>query len=184
MQRQVLGRYAAQNGAKLTEQQLDEQLQTILKEVRRDPLTGAPEFPLYNQSILAEDGIQYVNMAKSFEGGRFKPSDLFKTENDVRKFQRLFGQKRDLRNTIASTMSDLATLTSKDTFYNNILKLNDDLIKQKRPGIFYDSPTAARSGLRNVIGGEDIITTKGGLNIKSPIGEDFYTNPLNGKVYI
>jgi hypothetical protein len=179
--KQVLGRYAAQNGARLTDQQLDEQLQTILKEVKRDPLTGSPEFPLYNQSILAEDGIQYINMAKSFEGGRFKPSDLFKKEEDVRKFQRLFGQKRDLRNTIASTMSDLATLTSKDTFYNNILKLNDDLIKQKRPGVFYDSPTAARSGLRNVIGGEDIITTKGGLNIKSPIGEDFYTNPLNGK---
>jgi hypothetical protein len=179
--KQVLGRYAAQNGARLTDQQLDEQLQTILKEVRRDPLTGSPEFPLYNQSILAEDGIQYINMAKSFEGGRFKPNDFFKKEEDVRKFQRLFGQKRDLRNTIASTMSDLATLTSKDTFYNNILKLNDDLIKQKRPGVFYDSPTAARSGLRNVIGGEDIITTKGGLNIKSPIGEDFYTNPLNGK---
>ena len=53
--KQVLGRYAAQNGARLTDQQLDEQLQTILKEVRRDPLTGAPEFPLYNQSILAED---------------------------------------------------------------------------------------------------------------------------------
>jgi hypothetical protein len=179
--KQVLGRYAAQNGARLTDQQLDEQLQTILKEVRRDPLTGAPEFPLYNQSILAEEGIQYINMAKSFEGGKFKPSDLFKKEEDIRKFQRLFGQKRDLRNTIASTMSDLATLTSKDTFYNNILKLNDDIIKQKRPGLFYDSPTAARSGLRNVIGGEDIITTKGGLNIKSPIGEDFYTNPLNGK---
>jgi hypothetical protein len=181
--KQVLGRYAAQNGKKLTDQELDDQLQTMLKEVKRDPLTGAPEFPLYDQSILANDGIkvQYLNMAKSFEGGRFKPSDLFKTEKDIRTFQRLFGQKRDLRNTIASTMSDLATLTSKDTFYNNILKLNDDLIKQKRPGVFYDSPTAARSGLRNVIGGEDIITTKGGLNIKSPIGEDFYTNPLNGK---
>jgi hypothetical protein len=178
--KQVLGRYAAQNGVRLTDQQLDEQLQTILKEVRRDPLTGAPEFPLYNQSILAEDGIQYVNMAKSFEGGKFKPSDLFKKEEDVRKFQRLFGQKRDLRSTIASTMSDLATLTAKDTFYNNILKLNNDLIKQNRPGIFYSNPTAARSGLRNTIGGEDIITTKGGLNIKSPIGEEAYTNPLNG----
>lgn len=179
--KQVLGRYASQNGVRLTDEQLDDQLKTILKEVRRDPLTGAPEFPLYNQSILAEDGIQYVNMAKSFEGGRFKPSEFFKKEEDVRKFQRLFGQKRDLRNTIISTMSDLATLTAKDTFYNNILKLNDDLIKQKRPGVFYDSPTAARSGLRNTIGGEDIITTKGGLNIKSPIGEEVYTNPLNGK---
>jgi DNA-binding transcriptional regulator YhcF (GntR family) len=178
--KQILGRYASQNGVKLTDQQLDEQLQTILKEVRRDPLTGAPEFPLYNQSILAEEGIQYVNMAKSFEGGKFKPSELFKKEEDIRSFQRLFGQKRDLRNTIASTMSDLATLTAKDTFYNNILKLNDDLIKQNRPGVFYRSPTAARSGLRNTIGGEDIITTKGGLNIKSPIGEEFYTNPLNG----
>jgi hypothetical protein len=179
--KQVLGRYASQNGVKLTSQQLEEQLQTILKEVKRDPITGAPEFPLYNQSILAEDGIQYVNMSKSFEGGKFKPGELFKKESDVRAFQRLFGQKRDLRNTIASTMSDLATLTAKDIFYNNILKLNDDLIKQNRPGIFYSSPTAARSGLRNTIGGEDIITTKGGLNVKSPIGEDAYTNPLNGK---
>jgi hypothetical protein len=178
--KQVLGRYASQNGVKLTSQELDDQLQTILKEVRRDPITGAPEFPLYNQSILAEDGIQYVNMAKSFEGGKFKPSQLFKKEEDIRSFQRLFGQKRDLRNTIASTMSDLATLTAKDTFYNNILKLNDDLIKQNRPGVFYRSPTAARTGLRNTIDGEDIITTKGGLNIKSPIGEEVYTNPLNG----
>jgi hypothetical protein len=178
--KQVLGRYASQNGVKLTSQELDDQLQTILKEVRRDPITGAPEFPLYNQSILAEDGIQYVNMAKSFEGGKFKPSELFKKEEDIRSFQRLFGQKRDLRNTIASTMSDLATLTAKDTFYNNILKLNDDLIKQNRPGVFYKSPTAARTGLRNTIDGEDIITTKGGLNIKSPIGEEVYTNPLNG----
>jgi hypothetical protein len=178
--KQVLGRYASQNGVKLTLQELDDQLYSILKNVKRDPITGAPEFPLYNQSILAEDGIQYVNMAKSFEGGKFKPGEFFKKESDIRAFQRLFGQKRDLRNTIASTMSDLATLTAKDTFYNNILKLNNDLIKQNRPGIFYSSPTQARTGLRNVIGGEDIITTKGGLNIKSPIGEEFYTNPLNG----
>ena len=178
--KKVLGRYASQNGVKLTSQELDDQLQTILKEVRRDPITGAPEFPLYNQSILAEDGIQYINMSKSFEGGKFKTSELFKKEEDIRSFQRLFGQKRDLRNTIASTMSDLATLTAKDTFYNNILKLNDDLIKQNRPGVFYRSPTAARTGLRNTIDGEDIITTKGGLNIKSPIGEEVYTNPLNG----
>jgi hypothetical protein len=178
--KQILGRYASQNKVKLTSQELEDQLYSILKNVKRDPLTGAPEFPLYNQSILAEDGIQYVNMAKSFEGGKFKPGELFKKESDVRAFQRLFGQKRDLRNTIASTMSDLATLTAKDTFYNNILKLNDDLIKQNRPGVFYRNPTAARTGLRNTIDGEDIITTKGGLNIKSPIGEEFYTNPLNG----
>jgi len=78
-------------------------------------------------------------------------------------------------------MTDLATLTSKDEFYNNMLNLNNQLIKDGRPGIFYNTPTAARTGLRNVIGGQDIITTKGGLNIKSPIGEDYYTNPLNGK---
>jgi len=179
--KKVLARYASQSGAKLTAQDLDDQLETILKEVRRDKLTGAPEFPLYNQSILAEEGIQYINMAKSFEGGTFKPSQFFKTEGDARSFQRLFGQKRDLRNTIINTMSDLATLTAKDEFYNNILKLNDDLIKQGRPGIFYNTPTAARTGLRNVIGGDDIITSKNGLTIKSPIGEDFYTNPLNGK---
>lgn len=177
----VLGRYAANNGVKLTEQELDDQLQTILKQARKDPLTGAPEFPLYNQSAMAEDGIQYINMAKSFEGGKFRPGEFFKTEKDIRSFQRLFGQKRDLRNTIINTMTDLATLTAKDQFYNNILNLNNQLIKEGRPGIFYPTPTAARTGLRNIIGGQDIITTKGGLNIKSPIGEDYYTNPLNGK---
>jgi len=179
--KKVLARYASQNGVKLTAQDLDDQLETILKEVKRDKLTGAPEFPLYNQSILAEEGIQYINIAKSFEGGTFKPSQFFKTEGDIRSFQRLFGQKRDLRNTIINTMSDLATLTAKDEFYNNILNLNNNLIKQGRPGIFYNTPTAARTGLRNVIGGDDIITSKNGLTIKSPIGEDFYTNPLNGK---
>ena len=177
----VLGRYAANNGVKLTEQELDDQLQTILKQAKKDPLTGAPEFPLYNQSAMAEDGIQYINMAKSFEGGKFRPGEFFKTEKDIRAFQRLFGQKRDLRNTIINTMTDLATLTAKDQFYNNILNLNNQLIKEGRPGIFYPTPTAARTGLRNIIGGQDIITTKGGLNIKSPIGEDYYTNPLNGK---
>ena len=179
--KKILSRYANEKGTKLTDLEVDDQLKTILKEARRDKVTGAPEFPLYNQSILAEEGIQYINIAKSFEGGKFKPGEFFKTEGDVKTFQRLFGQKRDLRNTIINTMSDLATLTAKDQFYNNILKLNDDLIKQKRPGIFYSSPTAARTGLRNVIGGEDIITTPSGLNIKSPIGEDYYTNPLNGK---
>jgi hypothetical protein len=130
---------------------------------------------------MAEDGIQYVNMARSFEGGKFKSGDFFRTEKDIKAFQRLFGQKRDLRNTIINTMTDLSTLTSKDEFYNNMLNLNDQLIKDGRPGIFYGTPTAARNGLRNVIGGQDIITSKGGLNIKSPIGEDYYTNPLNGK---
>jgi hypothetical protein len=177
----VLGRYAARNGVKLTDQELDDQLQTILKQAKKDPLTGSPEFPLYNQSAMAEDGIQYINMAKSFEGGKFRPGEFFKTEKDIRAFQRLFGQKRDLRNTIINTMTDLATLTSKDEFYNNMLNINDKLIKEGRPGIFYPTPTSARTGLRNVIGGQDIITTKGGLNIKSPIGEDYYTNPLNGK---
>ena len=177
----VLGRYAANNGVKLTAQELDDQLQTIIKQARKDPLTGSPEFPLYNQSAMAEDGIQYINMAKSFEGGKFRPGEFFKTEKDIRAFQRLFGQKRDLRNTIINTMTDLATLTAKDQFYNNILNLNNQLIKEGRPGIFYPTPTAARTGLRNIIGGQDIITTKGGLNIKSPIGEDYYTNPLNGK---
>ena len=177
----VLGRYAAKNRVKLTEQELDDQLQTILKQAKKDPLTGSPEFPLYNQSAMAEDGIQYINMARSFEGGKFKSGEFFKTEKDIKAFQRLFGQKRDLRNTIINTMTDLATLTSKDEFYNNMLNLNNQLIKDGRPGIFYSTPTAARTGLRNVIGGEDIITTKGGLNIKSPIGEDYYTNPLNGK---
>ena len=177
----VLGRYAAKNRVKLTEQELEDQLQTILKQAKKDPLTGSPEFPLYNQSAMAEDGIQYINMAKSFEGGKFKSGEFFKTEKDIKAFQRLFGQKRDLRNTIINTMTDLATLTSKDEFYNNMLNLNNQLIKDGRPGIFYSTPTAARTGLRNVIGGENIITTKGGLNIKSPIGEDYYTNPLNGK---
>jgi hypothetical protein len=177
----VLGRYAARNGVKLTEQELDDQLQTIIKNAKKDPLTGSPEFPLYNQSAMAEDGVQYINMAKSFEGGKFRPGEFFKTEKDIRSFQRLFGQKRDLRNTIINTMTDLATLTSKDEFYNNILNLNNQLIKEGRPGIFYSTPTAARNGLRGVIGGQDIITTKGGLNIKSPIGEDYYTNPLNSK---
>ena len=145
--KQILGRYASQNGVRLTDQQLEEQLQTILKEVRRDPITGAPEFPLYNQSILAEDGIQYVNMSKSFEGGRFKPGEFFKKESDVRAFQRLFGQKRDVRNTIINTINDLSNLVAKDKFYSNIDDLSQALIKEGKPAIVY--PTRLQA-LRNM----------------------------------
>jgi hypothetical protein len=178
----VLSRYAARNGVKLKEQQLDDQLENIIKNAKKDPLTGSPEFPIFDKSIMAEDGlIQNINMAKSFEGGKFKSGKFFKTEKDIEAFQKLFGQEKDLRSTIINTMADLATLTAKDEFYNNMLNLNDKLIKEGRPGIFYNTPDEAIDGLRNVIGGKDIITTKGGLNIKSPIGEDYYTNPLNGK---
>jgi hypothetical protein len=65
-------------------------------------------------------------------------------------------------------MQALAGVSARDEFYNTILK-NGKLV--------FDTPGAARNALPN----REIMRGRNGLQIKSPLGEQVYTNPLNGK---
>jgi hypothetical protein len=127
--------------------------------------------------MLDDTATQLVNIADNTKGGKFIPSELIKTPADLRNLQRLFGQKRDVRNTIINTINDLSNLVAKDKFYSNVDELSQALIKEGKPAVVY--PTRLQA-LRN-IPNQNIIADKNGLQIKSPLGEEAYTNPLNGK---
>ena len=173
----VFEKYAKQNGIELSAQDLDDIITDVIKNVRMNPLTKTPEFPMTVLSVLDDNATQLINIADNVKGGQFKPTTLIQAEGDLRAFQRFFGQKRDLRNTVINTMSDLAALTAKDRFYNNIYKQSQALIAAGERAIVYPTRISAIRNLRN----QNIIADKQGLQLKSPLGEATYTNPLNGQ---
>jgi hypothetical protein len=112
----VFDRYAKDNNITLTASDLDDLVDDVIKNVRLNPLTKTPEFPLTQLSVLDDTATQIINIADNIKGGKFKPTTLIQSEKDLRAFQRFFGQKRDLRNTIINTMGDLSALVAKDDF--------------------------------------------------------------------
>ena len=173
----ILQRYARANGKKFTPEELDIQIEDILNNVRMNTSTLTPEFQLTKLSVLDDVATQNINIADNFVGGKFKPNELIKTEKDLRAFNRFFGQKRDLRNTIINTMHDLSALSARDKFYNNIAKLSESLQKEGKQAIVYNTRNEALANYRY----QPVVSGKNGLQIKSALGESVYTNPLNGK---
>jgi len=173
----VLARYAKGNGKNLNANELDDIMNDIISNVSFNEVTKTPQFFIGEQSVLSDKGTQLINIAKNMKGGKFTQSELIKTPEDLRAFQRLFGQKRDIRNSVVNIMNDLSTLDARNKFYDNILKLSDEAIKNGERAVVYPTYNSAVSGLKN----RPIIKSKQGLQIESPLGEDIYTNPLNGK---
>jgi hypothetical protein len=170
-------RYGLENGAKLNDVELTIMANDVVKNVKQNPLTKTPEFTVTKLSVLDDKQAQLVNIADNVAGGKFKPTDFVKTEADLRQLQRLFGQKRDLRSTIVNTMQDLGTLAAKDEFYQNMLKTSDDMIKQGERGIAYPTRLEAMKAFPN----RTVIADPTGLKIQSPLKEDVWANPLNGR---
>jgi hypothetical protein len=109
------------------------------------------------------------------KGNKFKPTNLIQSEADLRAFQRFFGLKRDLRNTIINTMSDLSGLVAKNRFYNSILEKSKELTKNGQRAIVYPNRLEAVNNLTN-----QKIIAGNGLKLKSPLNQEAYTNPLDG----
>jgi hypothetical protein len=175
--KQVFKNYAADNGIQLTASDLDDLINDVIKNVRFNPVTKTPEFPLTVLSVLDDNATQIINIADNIKGNQFKPTTLIQSEKDLRAFQRFFGQKRDLRNTIINTMQDLSSLVAKNRFYKSIADKSDELIANGQRAIVYPTRMEALRGLPN----QKIIADKNGLNLKSSLGESVYTNPLQGR---
>ena len=173
----VLQRYGKQNKVSLTDADLDVIIDDIYKNIKYNEITKTPEFPLTILSVLDDKATQLINIADNIKGGKFKPTTLIQSEADLRTFQRFFGQKRDIRNTIINTINDLSTLAAKDEFYNGILQKSKELASNGQRATIYPTRLEALRNLQN----QDIITNPNGLQIKSPLGESIYTNPLNGQ---
>ena len=174
--KEVFKRYAAGNGIKLTPEDLDGLVDDVIKNVKYNPVTQTPEFPLTVMSVLDENAVQLINIADNIKGNQFRPTTLIQSEKDLRAFQRFFGQKRDLRNTITNVMSDLSGIVAKNRFYNNIKSESDRLIANGERAIVYPTRIQAINNLPN----QKIIADKNGLKLKSNLGESVYTNPLDG----
>ena len=175
--KEVFKRYAKQNGKNPSPQDLDDTIDDVYNNITFNPLTKTPEFPLTVLSVLDDKATQLINIADNVKGGTFKPTTLIQSEKDLRAFQRFFGQKRDIRNTIINTMSDLSTLAAKDDFYNGVLQQSKELIKKGERAAVYPTRVEAIKNLRN----QPVIANPQGMQIKSPLGESIYTNPLNGQ---
>ena len=175
--KEVFKRYAKQNGKNPSPQDLDDTIDDVYNNITFNPLTKTPEFPMTILSVLDDKATQLINIADNVKGGTFKPTTLIQSEKDLRAFQRFFGQKRDIRNTIINTMSDLTTLAAKDEFYNGVLQQAKELIKKGERAAVYPTRVQAIKNLRK----QPIIANPEGMQIKSPLGESVYTNPLNGQ---
>jgi hypothetical protein len=175
--KQVFARYGKDQGRKFTDSELDVIVDDVIKNVRINDLTKSPEFFLTKFSALDDGQTQLMSIADNIIGGKFKPTDLIKTEKELRSFQRLFGQKRDIRNTIINTVEDLSNLVAKDAFYDDIAKISENQIKNGKRSIVYNNRLDALKNFTN----QKVIADKNGLQIRSPLGEETYTNPLNGK---
>ena len=81
----------------------------------------------------------------------------------------MFGEIKDARRTITNTMQSLSSVAAKDQFFNTILRNGK---------IVFDTPNAVS---RNLPNRELGTRAREGMQIPSPLGEQFYTNPLNGK---
>jgi hypothetical protein len=173
----TLDRYAKSNKVKLSDTDLDSMVDDIIKNVKINEVTNTPQFYLTKSSLLDDGQTQLINIANSIKGKKFVPNELIKTPADLKNLQRLFGQKKDVRNTIINTINDLSSLVAKDKFYSDMDELSKILIKEGKPTIIYPTRSEALKNLKN----QTIITNPNGLQIKSPLGEEAYTNPLNRK---
>ena len=141
----------------------------VLQNVKMDPVTKAPVFKFESKSALYDGVVQEVNISKMITTNKFDPSDLITGQKDLKAFRELFGEIKDARRTIVNNMQAMASITARDKFYNTIVQ---------NGRIVFKNPTEAQLNLPNRPG---YTLSRRGMDIKSPLGEEIYTNPMNGK---
>ena len=172
-------RYAKANGSKMTKHEAHEIVDEILKNVEMNPITRTPEFPFAPQSALADVGVHKKNIAENIVGGKFKPDKaggLIQTEKDLTAFKKLFGEYKNANQIIANTMQDLAGISAKNTFYNNIIKAHGALTKAGERGLVYKTYREAQKAFPN----KKIIQSPNGLKLSSGLPDELYKSPLDG----
>ena len=141
----------------------------VLENVKMDPVTKSPVFRFESKSALYDGVTQEINISKMISTNKFDPKDLITGQRDLKAFRELFGEIKDARRTIINNMQAMSSITARDKFYNTIVQSGK---------IVFDNPSQAQLNLPNRPG---YTMGKNGMQIKSPLGEEIYTNPMNGK---
>jgi len=141
----------------------------VLENVKMDPVTKSPVFKFESKSAFYDGVVQEQNIAKLVTTNKFEPTDLITSQKDLKAFRELFGEIKDARRTIVNNMQAMSAITARDKFYNTIAQ---------NGRIVFKTPTEAQLNLPNRPG---YTMSRNGMQIKSPLGEEMYTNPMNGK---
>jgi len=141
----------------------------VLENVKMDPVTKSPVFKFESKSALYDGVVQEINISKAISANKFEPTDLITGQKDIKAFRELFGEIKDARRTIVNNMQAMSAISARDKFYNKIAQSGK---------IVFDNPTQAQLNLPNRPG---YTMSRNGMQIKSPLGEEAYVNPLNGK---
>tara|TARA_X000001388_G_scaffold52760_1_gene38517 strand:+ start:816 stop:4604 length:3789 start_codon:yes stop_codon:yes gene_type:complete len=166
---QLFINYAKANNTSLTKKEALLEVDDILKTVKMDKVTRSPVFRFETKSALYDGATQEVNISRAISFNKFDKKDLITGQKDLKAFRELFGEIKDARRTITNTMQSLSSVAAKDQFFNTILRNGK---------IVFDTPNAVS---RNLPNRELGTRAREGMQIPSPLGEQFYTNPLNGK---
>ena len=167
---QVFMNYAKSNKVRgYTEKDALLDVDRVLENVKMDPVTKSPVFKFESKSALYDGVVQEINISKMISTNKFDPQDLITGQKDLKAFRELFGEIKDARRTIINNMQSMASITARDKFYNTIVQSGK---------IVFDNPTQAQLNLPNR---PSYTLSRNGMQIKSPLGEEIYTNPMNGK---
>jgi len=167
---QVFMNYAKNNKVKnYGEKEALLDVDRVLENVKMDPVTKSPVFKFESKSALYDGVVQEINISKMISTNKFDPQDLITGQKDLKAFRELFGEIKDARRTIINNMQSMASITARDKFYNTIVQSGK---------IVFDNPTQAQLNLPNR---PAYTMSRNGMQIKSPLGEEIYTNPMNGK---
>lgn len=167
---QLFINYAKNNRVKnYTEKDAMLDVDKVLENVKMDPVTKSPVFKFESKSAMYDGVVQEINISKAISANKFDKKDLITGQKDIKAFRELFGEVKDARRTIVNNMQAMSAISARDQFYNQIAKSGK---------IVFDNPTQAQLNLPNRPG---YTMSRNGMQIKSPLGEEAYVNPLNGK---
>jgi hypothetical protein len=167
---QVFMNYAKNNKVRgYTEKDALLDVDKVLENVQMDAVTKSPKFRFESKSALYDGVTQEINISKMISTNKFDPKDLITSQKDLKAFRELFGEIKDARRTIINNMQAMSAITARDKFYNTIVQSGK---------IVFDNPSQAQLNLPNRPG---YTMGRNGMQIKSPLGEEIYTNPMNGK---
>ena len=160
------------------------QVDNIIKNVSKNPITKTPQFVYSVKNVLSDAQTQVKNIADNITGaGKFKADGkggLIQKESDLTAFKKMFGEYKDYTNVVSKVMADMGSLVGRDQFYNTIKAASDKLAKEGLTPIVTKTYNEALVKFPYRTKSTEIITSPQGLKLPMNLAEELYTSPLDG----
>ena len=160
------------------------QVDNILKNVSKNPITKTPQFTYSIKNVLSDAQTQVKNIADNITGvGKFKADGkggLIQKESDLTSFRKMFGEYKDYANVVTKVMADMGSIVGRDQFYNTIKTASDALTKAGKTPIVTKTYNESLVKFPYRSKSTDIIPNPQGLKLPSNLSEELYTSPLDG----